>query len=73
LFPSCFASARAWVSCAATNCFNCAEAPDLSSDHDDDDVSGFLPHPAKNDAVPRTATRILPVVLIGLLFCDPAQ
>src|ERR1039457_1562001 len=44
LFPSCFANARAWVSCAARNCFNCAEAPELSSDHDD--AGCFLPQPA---------------------------
>src|ERR1039457_4505153 len=51
LFPSCFANARAWVSCAARNCFNCVEAPDLSSDHDD--AGCFLPQPPMNSAAPR--------------------
>src|ERR1019366_3676574 len=67
LFPSCFASARACVSCAARNCFNCAEAPDLSSDHDD--AGCFLPQPPRNSAAPRiNGIRDLVVIFIRFLF-----
>src|ERR1039457_494670 len=51
LFPSCFANARAWVSCAARNCFNCTEAADLSSDHDDAEC--FFAQPPMTNPVPR--------------------
>src|ERR1039458_8196528 len=45
--PSSTANGRAGASWVARNCFNCAEAADLSSDHDD--AGCFLEQPTTNN------------------------